>query len=70
MRKSDAGHIAIVALAALADTSAVVERDQLRDAGGALTTVDFEGQATVDPQTIGRDVLDFCDADGPPMRSG
>ena len=49
-------------------TSAVVERDQIGDAGRALTAFDFDDHAIVDPQAIGRDLLDFRDADATLMR--
>jgi hypothetical protein len=42
--------------------SAIVQRDQLGDAGGALAAFDFDHHAIVDPQAIGRDILYFRDA--------
>jgi hypothetical protein len=49
-----------------ADTSAIVERDQFHDAGGALTALDFDHCVIVDSQAIGRNILDFRDADAAP----
>jgi hypothetical protein len=49
-----------------ADTSAIVERDQFRDAGGALTALDFDHCVIVDSQAIGRDILGFCNVDAAP----
>ena len=51
-----------------ASRSAVVQRDQLGDAGGALAAFDFDHDAIVDPQAVGRDVLDFRDAERPLIR--